>query len=69
MIDGIKKSFHTKGRGQGVTDIHYQLISKYPEVPHWWYVVVFVVSLAMAFAGLTIYVSDAPKWVFLFPLR
>jgi hypothetical protein len=45
------------------TDIHSRLIRVYPEVPQWWYAIVFLVSFALAFAALIIYVPEAPKWV------
>lgn len=38
-------------------------MSVYPEVPQWWYIVVFILSTIMAFVALTIYVPEAPKWV------
>ena len=49
-------------------DIHYNLISKYPEVPQWWYGIVFFISFVMAFVALVVYVPEAPKWV-IYPLQ
>lgn len=63
MIDGIRNAINPKRREEHITDIHYRLISKYQEVPQWWYLLVFFSSLGMAFATLIIYVPEAPKWV------
>lgn len=64
MSDAIKNTFQPKRREEQLTDIHYRLISVYPEVPQWWYITVFVISFAVAFAALTVYVPEAPKWVY-----
>jgi hypothetical protein len=63
MLDAIQNTFQPKRRKEQITDIHFKLISKYPEVPQWWYVVVFLISFVLAFVGLLIYVPEAPKWV------
>lgn len=64
MLDAIKTTVQPKRRQEQFTDIHYRLISVYPEVPQWWYLAVFVISFAMAFAALVVYVPEAPKWVY-----
>ena len=63
MMEGIKNMFKPKRHEQEITDIHCALISKYPEVPQWWYGIVFFISFGMAFVALAVYVPDAPKWV------
>ncbi|KAK9387123.1 OPT oligopeptide transporter protein-domain-containing protein [Lipomyces mesembrius] len=38
------------------------MMSKYPEVPDWWFLIVFVVALALGIIGLTVYPSTTPVW-------
>lgn len=63
ILEGIKNTVKPKRYKLQATDIHYTLISKYPEVPQWWYGIVFFISLGMALVGLIVYVPEAPKWV------
>ena len=59
----MKNTLFPSRRRERLTDVHYRLISKYSEVPQWWYGLVFIGSVIMAFVALTIYVPEAPKWV------
>ncbi|KAK9371502.1 OPT oligopeptide transporter protein-domain-containing protein [Lipomyces chichibuensis] len=38
------------------------MMKQYPEVPDWWFLIVFVISLAMGIVGLTAYPSTTPVW-------
>ncbi|KAK9366869.1 OPT oligopeptide transporter protein-domain-containing protein [Lipomyces kononenkoae] len=38
------------------------MMSKYPEVPDWWFLVIFVVALAIGIIGLTVYPTSTPVW-------
>ncbi|KAK9322011.1 OPT oligopeptide transporter protein-domain-containing protein [Lipomyces orientalis] len=38
------------------------MMSKYPEVPDWWFLIVFVVALAIGIIGLTVYPTTTPVW-------
>lgn len=76
IIEALKNTFLGR-REQQAADVHYRLISVYPEVPQLysdylnivahvscrWYITMFVASLVMAFVALTVYVPEAPKWV------
>jgi len=68
MLEGIRNTFKPKRCKIQMMDIHYNLISKYPEVPQWWYGIVFFISFVMAFVALVVYVPEAPKWV-IYPLQ
>ena len=43
-------------------DIHSRLMSKYPEVPHWWFVVLGIVSLVLCIIGIKICHTGLPIW-------
>ncbi|KAK9490097.1 OPT oligopeptide transporter protein-domain-containing protein [Lipomyces doorenjongii] len=38
------------------------MMSKYPEVPDWWFLVVFVISLAIGIIALTVFPTTTPVW-------
>jgi len=42
-----------------------RLISKYPEVPEWWYGAVWVASTALGFASVLAYPTQLPWWGFI----
>lgn len=46
-------------------DIHLKLMKAYPEVPEWWYVALFLVSMALGLACVLAYPSQLPWWGFL----
>jgi OPT family small oligopeptide transporter len=43
-------------------DIHLKLMSVYPEVPQWWYIVIFLVNLALAIGAIRGYPTQMPVW-------
>lgn len=45
-----------------VPDIHLKLIRQYPEVPDWWYGVVFVVLFALAVVCIEVFETNLPVW-------
>jgi hypothetical protein len=61
ILDGLKSTFTRKRTEQ--SDIHRRLNSVYPDAPQWWFIVLFLLALAMAFGALTVHVPEAPKWV------
>ena len=63
MLDGLKSTFTRKRIEQ--SDIHRRLNSVYPDAPQWWFIVLFLLALAMDFGALTDHVPEAPKWVHL----
>ncbi|KAK9357512.1 OPT oligopeptide transporter protein-domain-containing protein [Lipomyces starkeyi] len=38
------------------------MMREYPEVPDWWFLIVFVISLAIGIVGLTVYPTTMPVW-------
>ena len=50
------------------TDIHSRLMSKYPEVPHWWFLTLGVVSLVGGIIGIEICHIKLPVWAFFLSL-
>ena len=49
-------------------DIHSHLMSKYPEVPHWWFLTLGIVSLVMGIIGIEIGDTKLPIWAFFLSL-
>ena len=45
-------------------DIHSRLMSKYPEVPHWWFLVLGIVSLVMGIIGIELCDTKLSVWEF-----
>ncbi|KZO94991.1 oligopeptide transporter [Calocera viscosa TUFC12733] len=43
-------------------DIHFKLMKRYPEVPHWWYATFAVVFFALAIAAAYAWPTDLPIW-------
>ncbi|KAK9322179.1 OPT oligopeptide transporter protein-domain-containing protein [Lipomyces orientalis] len=39
-----------------------RMMSVYPEVPDWWFVAVFVISIAFGIVAFTVYPTNAPVW-------
>lgn len=46
----------------GGEDIHRKLMRRYREVPDWWYLILFIVVLAMAIAVVAAYDTQLPVW-------
>lgn len=44
-------------------DIHARLMSRYPEVPYYWYGITFLVSFAMAVPAVYCYQTELPIWM------
>jgi hypothetical protein len=65
----MKSAFSSKHRQRYQNDIHNRLMSVYPEVPHWWFLVVFVLSFAMGIGALAKWLPEAPLWVSFFTLQ
>ncbi|OAD76693.1 hypothetical protein PHYBLDRAFT_142208 [Phycomyces blakesleeanus NRRL 1555(-)] len=51
-----------KSARQDSDDIHARLMDRYKEVPDWWYALLFVISLGVSFATITVWPSDMPWW-------
>ncbi|KAG0167683.1 hypothetical protein DFQ28_010237 [Apophysomyces sp. BC1034] len=51
-----------KNARQESDDIHARLMDAYPEVPDWWYAVLFVIALGLSFVTIVLWPSDMPWW-------
>lgn len=49
-------------------DIHARLMSRYPEVPVWWYLAIFLVSFGMAVPAVYCYETSLPVWALILAL-
>ncbi|KAK0566506.1 hypothetical protein OC861_003196 [Tilletia horrida] len=49
-------------------DIHARLMARYKEVPNWWYLAVFLVSVAMGFAATLAWPTHHPAWALVLAL-
>lgn len=49
-------------------DIHLKLIKVYPEVPDWWYGVVFVALFALGIVCIEAFETNLPVWAFIVAL-
>jgi hypothetical protein len=45
-------------------DIHARLMSRYPEVPEWWYGIVFATMFVFGVVSIEIYKTQFPVWAF-----
>lgn len=52
-----------KGNFEGAMDIHNRLMSKYPEVPDWWFLLILVAAIVVSVIFLKIYPLDTPVWL------
>jgi len=60
---GLKCAFSANNRRRFQTDVHNRLMLAYPEVPQWWYGIVWAISFIMAAVTLAKYLPEAPVWV------
>jgi len=49
-------------------DIHARLMSKYPQVPDWWYMVVFLIMFVFGVIVLEVWHTQMPIWAFVLAL-
>ncbi|KZV83488.1 small oligopeptide transporter [Exidia glandulosa HHB12029] len=49
-------------------DIHAKLMSRYRQVPHYWYLLVFACSFAFGIVSITVWPSEMPVWAFVVAL-
>ncbi|ORX58721.1 OPT family small oligopeptide transporter [Hesseltinella vesiculosa] len=52
--------------GKNATDIHNQLMQAYPEVPNWWYYIIYIVGLAVNIGLAYANSSQLPAWGVIF---
>ncbi|WRT64852.1 OPT family small oligopeptide transporter [Kwoniella shivajii] len=58
----IKRTPHEDNLNQPDYDIHYALMTKYKEVPQWWFLIILVISLVMGIIMCQVYDTTMPVW-------
>lgn len=51
-----------KDQSHGGEDIHKRLMNNFKEAPDWWYLILFVISIALSFACVCHYPTQLPWW-------
>ncbi|KAL2263369.1 hypothetical protein VTK26DRAFT_7090 [Humicola hyalothermophila] len=54
---------HGRGNYEGAMDVHNRLMSQYPEVPDWWFLLILAGAVVVAVVFLSIYPLDTPVWL------
>ncbi|KAF8879962.1 OPT oligopeptide transporter [Infundibulicybe gibba] len=49
-------------------DVHARLMSRYPQVPEWWYICVFLSMFALGIISIEVWPSEMPVWAFVLAL-
>jgi len=63
LIDFYQGLRYGKGNYEGAMDVHSRIMSKYKEVPDWWFLLILVCSLVVSLVFLKIYPIDTPYWL------
>jgi OPT family small oligopeptide transporter len=54
---------HGKGNYEGAMDVHSRLMSKYKEVPDWWFLLILLGAIIVSVVFLKIFPLDTPVWL------
>jgi OPT family small oligopeptide transporter len=49
-------------------DIHARLMAKYPQVPEWWYAIIFITMFVAAIISIEVWPTQMPVWAFVLSL-
>ncbi|KAH7922249.1 small oligopeptide transporter [Leucogyrophana mollusca] len=49
-------------------DIHARLMSRYPQVPEWWYMIIFVIMFVIGVISIEVWHTEFPVWAFVLSL-
>jgi OPT family oligopeptide transporter len=64
-----KEIYHRVGKTlEDEKDIHSVLMCKYPEVPHWWYIVIGAISFVLGIISIEVLHIGLPIWMFIFSI-
>ncbi|KAG0697046.1 OPT oligopeptide transporter protein-domain-containing protein [Suillus ampliporus] len=64
-----KQIWHQARRSLGEqADIHARLMSRYPQVPEWWYLSLFALMFALGVISIEIWPTEMPVWAFVIAL-
>jgi len=59
----IMKQFRTNVKDE--KDIHTRLMSRYRDIPHWWFIVVFAISFILGAVTIEVYDTRMPFWAYI----
>lgn len=62
-VDFYKGLRYGKGNYEGAMDVHSRQMSKYPEVPDWWFLIILLGAIVVSIVFLKIYPLDTPVWL------
>ncbi len=62
-VDFYKGLRHGKGNYEDATDVHNRLMSRYKEVPDWWFLCILAAAVVVSVVFLKIYPLDTPVWL------
>jgi hypothetical protein len=62
-VDFYKGLRYGKGNYEGTTDVHSRLMSRYKEVPDWWFLFILLACIVLSIIFLKIYPLEVPIWV------
>ncbi|KAK1763650.1 OPT-domain-containing protein [Phialemonium atrogriseum] len=62
-VDFYKGLRYGKGNYEGAMDVHSRLMSRYKEVPDWWFLLILLGSIIVSMVFLNIYPLDTPVWL------
>ncbi|GAM91309.1 hypothetical protein ANO11243_093580 [Dothideomycetidae sp. 11243] len=62
-VDFYKGLRHGKGNYEGAMDVHSRLMSRYKEVPDWWFLLILLFAVIISMIFLSIYPVSTPIWL------
>ncbi|RDW82268.1 OPT-domain-containing protein [Coleophoma cylindrospora] len=62
-VDFYKGLRYGKGNYEGTMDVHSRLMSKYKEVPDWWFLLILLAAIVVSIVFLEVYPLDTPVWL------
>lgn len=62
-VDFYKGLRHGKGNYEGAMDVHSRLMSKYKEVPDWWFLIILGLAVIVSCVFLKFFPLDTPIWL------
>ncbi|KAF4625469.1 hypothetical protein G7Y89_g12699 [Cudoniella acicularis] len=62
-INFYKGLRHGRGNYEGAMDIHSRLMSKYKEVPDWWFLLILLSAIVVSIVFLEIFPLNTPVWL------
>jgi hypothetical protein len=63
MWNGVRAAFKGHSARDAYSDVHNRLMKAYPEVPEWWFGIVFVICFVLACVSVEIYDTGESSWL------